>query len=73
MMTSQFTCTRADIADGRVYWLHTAASRGSTVIVRLRQAVVTAGPAEAPAGEPAARRGARHGLASAPGVNKQGR
>ena len=43
LMTSQFTCTRADIADGRVYWFHTAAPRGRTVIVRLRQAVVTAG------------------------------
>lgn len=41
MMTSQFICTHADIADGRVYWFHTAAPRGSTVLVRLRQAVVT--------------------------------
>ncbi len=45
MMTSQFICTRAEIAAGRVYWFHTAAPRGSTVIARLRQAVVTAGPA----------------------------
>ncbi len=43
VMTSQFICTRADIADGRVYWFHTVAPRGRTVIVRLRQAVVTAG------------------------------
>jgi hypothetical protein len=45
MMTSQFICTRPDIADGRVYWLRPAAPPGSTVISRLRQAVVTAGPA----------------------------
>jgi hypothetical protein len=42
MMTSQFICTRADIAGGQVYWFHAAAPRGSTVIARLRQAVVTA-------------------------------
>ena len=46
MMTSQFICTRADIAAGHLYWFHTAAPRGSTVIARLRQAVVTAGPAD---------------------------
>ena len=46
MMTSQFICTRADIAAGHLYWFHTAALRGSTVIARLRQAVVTAGPAD---------------------------
>jgi hypothetical protein len=44
MMTSQFTCTSQEIADGRLYWFHTVAPRGSTVIARLRQAVVTAGP-----------------------------
>jgi hypothetical protein len=44
-VTSQFTCTRRDIADGRVYWLRPAALPGSTVLARLRQAVVTAGPA----------------------------
>jgi hypothetical protein len=43
IVTSQFICTRADIADGRVYWLRPAAPRGSTVLARLRQAVVTAG------------------------------
>ncbi len=43
VMTSQFICTRADIANGRVYWFHTAAPRGGTVIVRLRQAAVTVG------------------------------
>ncbi|MGH3199592.1 MAG: hypothetical protein ACRDOH_05260 [Streptosporangiaceae bacterium] len=44
MMTSQFICTRPDIADGRVYWLRPTAPRGSMVISRLRQAVVTVGP-----------------------------
>ena len=45
VITSQFICTRAEIAAGRVYWFRTAAPRGSAVIVRLRQAVVTPGPA----------------------------
>jgi hypothetical protein len=45
MMTSQFICTSREIADGQVYWFGTDAPRGSTVIARLRQAVVTAGPA----------------------------
>jgi hypothetical protein len=45
MMTSQFICTPPDLADGRVYWLRPTAAPGSTVISRLRQAVVTAGPA----------------------------
>jgi hypothetical protein len=44
MMTSQFICTSQDIADGRLYWLVPVAPRGSTVIGRLRQAVVTVGP-----------------------------
>ena len=45
MMTSQFICTSQEIADGRLYWFRTACpARGSTVIARLRQAVVTAGP-----------------------------
>jgi hypothetical protein len=44
IVTSQFICTGPDIAGGRVYWLHTVAPRGSTVIARLRQAEVTAGP-----------------------------
>jgi hypothetical protein len=44
MMTSQFICTSQEIADGRLYWFHTVAPRGSTVIARLRQAVVTDGP-----------------------------
>ena len=43
MMTSQFICTSQEIADGRLYWFRNAAPRGSTVIARLRQAVVTAG------------------------------
>ena len=44
MMTSQFICTSPEIADSRLYWFRTIAPRGSTVIARLRQAVVTAGP-----------------------------
>jgi hypothetical protein len=45
IVTSQFICTRSQIADGRVYWLLPAAPRGSAVLARLRQAVVIAGPA----------------------------
>jgi hypothetical protein len=45
IVTSQFICTRRDIADGQVYWLRPAALPGSTVLARLRQAVVTIGPA----------------------------
>jgi hypothetical protein len=45
IVTSQFICTPRDIAEGRVYWLRPAAPPGSTVLARLRQAVVTAGPA----------------------------
>jgi hypothetical protein len=45
VVTSQFICTRHDLADGQVYWLRPAAPRGSPVLARLRQAVVTAGPA----------------------------
>jgi hypothetical protein len=45
MMTSQFICTKPEIADGRVFWFTPAAPRGAAVITRLRQAVVTAGPA----------------------------
>jgi hypothetical protein len=48
IVTSQFICTRADIADGQVYWLLPSAPRGSTVLARLRQAVVIAGPASSP-------------------------
>jgi hypothetical protein len=44
MMTSQFICTSREIADGRLYWFHTVAPDGSTVIAWLRQAVVTVGP-----------------------------
>ena len=44
MMTSQFICTRPEMARGQLYWLRTAARRGSMVIARLRQGVVTAGP-----------------------------
>ena len=43
VVTSQFICTRSDIADGQTYWLTPVAPRGHTVIIRLRQAVVTAG------------------------------
>jgi hypothetical protein len=43
MMTSQFICTSQEIAAGQPYWFRTVAPRGSTVIARLRQAVVTAG------------------------------
>jgi hypothetical protein len=48
IVTSQFICTRRDIADGQVYWLRPAAPPGSPVIARLRQAVVTIGPAPLP-------------------------
>ena len=44
MMTSQFICTSKEIAAGRLYWFRTVAPHGSTVIARLRQAVVTTGP-----------------------------
>ncbi len=44
MMTSQFICTSGEIAAGQLYWFHTVAPHGSTVIARLRQAVVTVGP-----------------------------
>lgn len=43
VMTSQFICTRSGIADGQAYWLTPVAPRGHAVIMRLRQAVVTAG------------------------------
>jgi len=43
VVTSQFICTQSDITDGQVYWLTPAAPRGHAVIMRLRQAVVTAG------------------------------
>jgi hypothetical protein len=43
VVTSQFICTRSDIANGRVYWLTPVAPHGRAVIIRLRQAVVTAG------------------------------
>jgi hypothetical protein len=43
VVTSQFICTRSDTADGQVYWLTPVAPRGHAVIMRLRQAVVTAG------------------------------
>lgn len=49
VMTSQFICTRSAIADGLVYWLTPADPPGRPVIVRLRQAVVTAAPAARPA------------------------
>jgi hypothetical protein len=43
VVTSQFICSRSGIADGQVYWLTPVAPRGHAVIMRLRQAVVTAG------------------------------
>jgi hypothetical protein len=43
IMTAQFTCTGAEAAAGRVYWLTPTARPGHPVIGRLRQAVVTAG------------------------------
>jgi hypothetical protein len=45
IVTSQFICTKSDLATGRVFWLTPAAPRGSTVIMRLRQGVLTARPA----------------------------
>jgi hypothetical protein len=45
IMTSQFICTHSDLAAGRVFWLTPAAPRGSTVIMRLRQGVLTSWPA----------------------------
>jgi len=41
IVTTQFICTSSDIAHGRVYWIDPVAPRGSTVIARLRNAVVT--------------------------------
>jgi hypothetical protein len=41
IVTSQFICTSSDIAHGQVYWIDLMAPRGSTVIARLRHAVVT--------------------------------
>jgi len=41
MMTSQFICTSQEVADGRLFWFDDVAPRGSTVLARLRQAVVT--------------------------------
>lgn len=46
VVTSQFICTRSAIADGRVYWLTPVAPLGHAVIMRLRQAMVTAGPTD---------------------------
>jgi len=43
VVTSQFICTRSDIAGGRSYWLTPVAPRGHAVIELLQQAVVTAG------------------------------
>jgi hypothetical protein len=43
IVTSQFICTPAEIAHGQVFWMRSAAPPGSTVLARLRQAVVTAG------------------------------
>jgi hypothetical protein len=50
MMTSQFICTNQEIANGRVFWFTPAAPRGSEVIARLRQAVVTAATGSPPVG-----------------------
>jgi hypothetical protein len=41
IVTRQFICTSSDIAAGRVFWIDPTAPRGSTVIARLRNAVVT--------------------------------
>ncbi len=55
VVTSQFICTRSASAAGRVYWLTPVAPRGHAVIMRLRQAVVTAGaPGAAGTGLPTA-------------------
>ena len=43
MMTSQFICTHAELAAGRVFWFQPAAPPGSTVIARLLTAEITAG------------------------------
>jgi len=43
VMTSQFICNRSGLADGQVFWLTPVAPRGHAVIMRLRQAVITAG------------------------------
>jgi hypothetical protein len=43
VVTSQFICTKPELAHGQLYWFRPAA-RGGTVIARLRQAVVTVGP-----------------------------
>jgi hypothetical protein len=44
IVTSRFICTGRDIEDGQVFWLRPAAPPGSTVLARLRQAVLTVGP-----------------------------
>ncbi len=44
IVTSQFICTDAEAAQGQVYWFTPVAPRGSTVLARLRQAVLTASP-----------------------------
>ncbi len=41
IVTTRFICTSSDIAHGRVYWIDPVAPHGSTVIARLRNAVVT--------------------------------
>jgi hypothetical protein len=43
VVSSQFICTRSDLADGRLYWFTPVAPRGHAALMRLRQAVVTAG------------------------------
>ncbi|MDQ2814957.1 MAG: hypothetical protein M3Z75_24665 [Actinomycetota bacterium] len=42
IVTTQFICTSQEIADGRAFWFRPTAPRGSAVLGRLRQAVVTA-------------------------------
>ena len=44
VVTSQFICTNSDLATGRVFWITPGAPRGSAVIMRLRQGVLTTGP-----------------------------
>jgi hypothetical protein len=48
VVTSHFICTRSDTADGRVFWLTPVAPPGHAIIMRLRQAVVTAARPAAP-------------------------
>jgi hypothetical protein len=44
VVTSQFICTKSDLATGQAFWMTPDAPRGRAVIIRLRQGVLTAGP-----------------------------